>query len=151
MIIPVVSACHFPIESGIWRHIDLAAEDRLDTLCSRCPVKIDHAVHYSVIRDRSAVHAEFFHPRDIFFYLVRSIQQTILCMDMQMYKTHIPPLITQWQLQKGGFLTAETAFACHIFISREFLVISSIKHELDQFIYIFFLVSNNLKLRDLAV
>ena len=61
MIISVVAARHFPVESGVWGHIDLAADDGIDPLPSGFSVEINNAVHHSVICDRSAVHAELFH------------------------------------------------------------------------------------------
>ena len=88
MIIPVVTARHFPVKSGIRRHIDFTPQDRFDPLGARRSVEIDHTVHHTVICDRGAVHSQLFDPRDIFFNLIGSVQQTVLCMDMQVHKTH---------------------------------------------------------------
>ena len=89
MMITVVSAACFFIKTGSRRHIDLAAKDWLDSLCPRLPVKIDHTVHNTMVRDGSTVHPQLFHPRHILFYLIGPVQQTVLRVYMQMYKIHI--------------------------------------------------------------
>ena len=43
-----------------------------------------------MIRDRYAVHSQFLDSGNTFFYFVGTVQQTILCMDVKMCKTHIP-------------------------------------------------------------
>ena len=82
MIVPVFPACHLTVKPGVRGHIDLTAQDRIDALPPCLSVKIDHAVHDAVIRDRRAVHSQLFHPGHIFFYFIGPVQQTVLCMDM---------------------------------------------------------------------
>jgi len=82
MVIPVISACHFPVKPGIGSYIDLASENRIDPLLTCLPIKIDHSVHDSVIRNCRTVHPQLFHSCNILFDLVRAIQKTVLRMDM---------------------------------------------------------------------
>ena len=91
MIIPVFSSGHFSVKTGIRRDINFTPQDRINSLTFRLSVKINHSVHYSVIGDRRTVHPKLFHSCNIFFYLVRTIQKTVFCMDMQMCKTHLSP------------------------------------------------------------
>ena len=88
MIVPVLSAACLTVKSGVWCHIDLTPQNRIDPSCFRLPVKIDDAIHHSVVRDGCAVHAKLLHPGYIFFYFVGTVQQAVLCMDMQMCKIH---------------------------------------------------------------
>ena len=53
-----VNAVHL-IKAGAGRNINLTADDRLDPIFPGCPVKIDHAVHNTMVGDCSAVHAQF--------------------------------------------------------------------------------------------
>ena len=63
MIITVLPASDsFFIESRSRCNIDFASEDRLNPCCSCRTVKIDHTIHDTMIRDRHAVHPEFFYP-----------------------------------------------------------------------------------------
>ena len=82
MIISVFSSGQFPVEPGIGRHIYFAADDGVDPLFLRRPVKIDHTVHNAVIRDGRSCHPELFHLLDIFFDFIGTIQQTVFCMDV---------------------------------------------------------------------
>ena len=70
MIITVVPARDLPVEPGTRRHIDLASKDGIDPCFFCFPVKVDHPVHDSVVRDRRAVHAQFLYPCHIFRYFV---------------------------------------------------------------------------------
>ena len=82
MIVSVLTAGILTVKPGIWRIVHLAPEDWLDTLRARRPVKVDHAVHCAVVGDRRAVHAKLLHPRHIFFYFIRTVQEAVLRMDM---------------------------------------------------------------------
>ena len=82
VIISVVTARHFPVKPGVGRHIYLAPEDRINSLFLRLTVKVNDTVHNAVICDCGTVHSQLFHPGNIFFYFIRSIQQTVFCMDM---------------------------------------------------------------------
>ena len=91
MVIPVVPASYcFFIKPGAWRHIDFAAQDRLDADGLGSPVKINNAEHDAMIRDRYAVHSQFLDSGNTFFNFVGTVQQTVLCMNVKMCKTHIP-------------------------------------------------------------
>ena len=46
------------VKPGIRRNIDLASDDRTDACGLRRPVKINHAVHHAMIRNRHTVHAQ---------------------------------------------------------------------------------------------
>ena len=82
MMISALSTGSLTVKPGIRRHINFTAENRLDSLLSGFPVKIDHTVHDSVVRDRSTVHAQFFDSGYIFFYFVGTVQKTVLRMDV---------------------------------------------------------------------
>ena len=70
VIIAVFIAPNLPVQSGIRCHIHLTAKNRIDA-CRLCfPVKINHTIHDSMIRDRSAIHTKFFDTRHIFFYFI---------------------------------------------------------------------------------
>ena len=88
MIIAVVPARQLPVEAGIWRNVYLAAQNRVDALLPRRPVKIDHAVHCAVIRDRRRRHSKLFDALYIFFDLIGAVQQTVFRVDVQMRKCH---------------------------------------------------------------
>ena len=89
MIIPVLTAGKFLVKTGIGRHIHLTADDRIDSRFPGCSVKINHAIHHAMIRNRRAVHAQFFHPFYVFFDFIGSVQQGVLRMNVQMCKCHI--------------------------------------------------------------
>ena len=82
MVIAVLSAHLLTVKSGIWRDIDLTAEDWIDPRRVCRLVKIDHAVHDTVIRDCRRCHAKFFDPRNIFLYFIGTVQKTVFCMDV---------------------------------------------------------------------
>ena len=63
MIVPVLPSYGLPVKPGTGGHIDLTADNGLDPRLFSRPVKIDHPIHGSVIRDRHTVHAQFFRPR----------------------------------------------------------------------------------------
>ena len=90
MIIPVLPAVQFLVKPGVWSHIDLAAQNGLDSRLLRRQVKVDGAVHDAVIRDGGTVHAQLLHPRHIFLYFIGSVQKRILRMNMKMCKCHDP-------------------------------------------------------------
>ena len=88
MIIPVLSPGQFLIKTGVWRHIHLAADNGFYPRAFGCPVKINDTVHGTVIRYGSAVHPQFFHPGNIFFDFIGTVQKGIFRVDMQMYECH---------------------------------------------------------------
>ena len=86
-------ACASLIVSASGGDIYFASNDRIDTFCFCFLIEINHAIHDSVIRDRSSIHSEFFYSPDVIFDFIRPIQYRISCMSMQMNKAHIskPP------------------------------------------------------------
>ena len=82
MVVPVLSAAGFAVETGTRRHVNLTAEDRLDALRAGFFIKIDTAEHDAVIGDRGAVHAKFFDSGDVLFDLVRAVQKAVFGMYM---------------------------------------------------------------------
>ena len=73
MVIPVLAAGKLLVKAGIGRHIDLAAQNRLDSGFSCRAVKINDTVHNAVVGDCRTVHAKLFHTLDIFFYFVGTV------------------------------------------------------------------------------
>ena len=89
MIIPVLTCTGFLIKAGTGCYIYFTSENRIDSGFSGCTIKIDHPVHNTVIRDRTAVHAQLFDSFDTFLYLIRAVKQRIFRMHMQMSKCHV--------------------------------------------------------------
>ena len=82
MIITIfVISCLF-VKPGTWCHIDLASQDRLDSLSFCFFIKINHTIHDTMVSDSCTVHAQFLDPCHIFLDLIGSIQQTVFCMHM---------------------------------------------------------------------
>ena len=73
MIVSVFAAGQLPVKPGTGRHIDLTADDRIQTRCRRFFIKVDHAVHNAVVRDGCAVHTQLFDALDVFFDLVGTV------------------------------------------------------------------------------
>ena len=88
MVISVLPSGGLLIKPGVGRHINLAADYGFDPLRLRSPIEINHTIHHAVIRNGGTVHAQFFHPGNIFFYFVGTIQKRIFRVDMKMYKCH---------------------------------------------------------------
>ena len=88
MIIPVLPACQLPVKPGMRRHIDLAADDRIDAFRFRRLIEINDAVHHTVVGDGRTVHAQLFYPLYILFDFIGTVQKTELRVDMQMCKSH---------------------------------------------------------------
>ena len=88
VIVTVLSACSLFVETGIWCHIYFTAQNRLDSLFFCFLIKINHPVHDPMIGDCRTVHPQFLHPAHIFFDLIGSVEKTVFCMHMQMYKIH---------------------------------------------------------------
>ncbi len=88
MIITILSVRIFPVKAGSRRHIDLTADDGLDAHLPCRPVKVDDTVHDTMVGDGHAVHAKLPGPRRQLFDLTGTVQQTVLCMDVQMCKCH---------------------------------------------------------------
>ena len=93
MVIPILITSDLPVKAGIGCYIDLAAEDRIDPGRFCLPVKIDHTIHDAMIGDRRTVHTELLDPGHILFNFIRTVQQTVLCMDMQMCKIQSSSLL----------------------------------------------------------
>ena len=87
MEIAVLSGRIFAVETGSWRDINFTPDDRPDPLAHAFLIEINDAVHDAVIRDRSAVHPQFFYPADIIPDLVGTVQQTVFGMCMKVSKS----------------------------------------------------------------
>ena len=72
--------------------IDFAAYNGVYPLLLTFAMEIYHSEHYTVIGYGKRIHPEFFRPLDQIFYLPRSVEQTVFRMNMQMRKSHLPPL-----------------------------------------------------------
>ena len=92
MVVAVVPVALLPVQPGPRRHVDLAADDRIDPLFFCRLIKIDHAVHDAVIGDGCCCHAQFLHPADVLIDLIGSVQKRVLCVDVEMCKGHETPL-----------------------------------------------------------
>ena len=88
MIVAVLAIGVFPFKAGTGRHINLAADDGLDAHFPCRTVKVNDAIHNAMVGDGHAVHAKLFGPRRQLFDLTGTVQQTVLCMDVQMCKCH---------------------------------------------------------------
>ena len=88
VVISVITACQFFIKTGVWRHIDLASDDGSDALSLTCLIEINDAVHDAMVRDGSAVHAKLLDSLYIFFDFIGTVQQTVLCVDVEMGECH---------------------------------------------------------------
>ena len=88
MIIPILASRKLLVKPGVRRHIDLAAQNGLDTCGLGGPVEINHAVHDTVVGDGGAVHSQLLHSGHIFLYFVGTVQKRILRVDMKMCKCH---------------------------------------------------------------
>ena len=82
MIIAVLTARQLPVKTGMGRHVNLTADHRVDPRFFGRFIKIDNAVHNAVIRDRGAVHPQFFDIFHIFFDLVGAVQETVFRVDV---------------------------------------------------------------------
>ena len=71
-----------------WSEIDLTSNDRMNPLSLCLFIESDCTVHNTVIGHGDCIHAELFGSSHKIFDAARSIQQTILCMYMQMRKGH---------------------------------------------------------------
>ena len=91
MIIPVLTAANLTVKPGIGRHIHLTAQDRIDARLPGRPVKINDAEHDAMVGDGTAVHAQLLYPLNALFDLIRTVQQAVLRVDMQMCKFHGDP------------------------------------------------------------
>ena len=73
MIVSILPMAGFPVKTGIGSHIDLTTNYRIDACSLGRLIKIHHAIHHTVIRNRCTVHPQFFDPGYIFFYFVGTI------------------------------------------------------------------------------
>ncbi len=67
-------------------YIHLAAYDGFDACVFSLHVKIDGAVHSTVIGDCQGIHPQFFSAFDQLGYLAHAVQQAELGMNMEMFK-----------------------------------------------------------------
>ena len=82
VVIAVFAAAHFPVKPGTGRHVDFAADNRLDARFPGRAVKINDAVHNAMVCYRHAVHAQFLGTGNQFFDFARSVQQAVFRVDM---------------------------------------------------------------------
>ena len=73
---------------GAGSHIDLAADDGLDSLRLARLVEVHHAVHDAVVGDGHGALAQLLHPLDQQGNAAGPVQQGIFGMDMQVDKGH---------------------------------------------------------------
>ena len=88
MIIAVLPTSCFSVKPGSRRHINLAAQNGVDSCCLRSPVKINHSIHNPMIRNSRTVHPQLFYTGHIFLDLIGAVQKTVFCMNMKMCKIH---------------------------------------------------------------
>ena len=100
MVITVISTGLFSVKPGTRCHINLTAQNRIDPFRSGCTIKINHTKHHTMISDRCTVHAQLFYAAHVFFNLIRTIQQTVLCVDMQMCKIQIQTSFRKLKYEK---------------------------------------------------
>lgn len=67
-------------------HIDLAADNRFYSCFFSCQVEIDDTIHYTVVSNCKAIHAQFLGFGNKLWNTAHAIKQTVLCMDMEMGK-----------------------------------------------------------------
>ena len=84
MIIPVLVLTDFSVKTRIRCHVYLTAQDGVDPRRFGCPVKINDTIHHTMVCDSRAVHTQLLDPGNIFFYLIRAVQEAVLRMDVQM-------------------------------------------------------------------
>ena len=71
----------------VLRDIDLAAQDGLDARMLFCTVEeLLDAVHVPVVGDGHGIHSKFFHPVKKFLDGRKTVQDGILCMNVEMYE-----------------------------------------------------------------
>ena len=73
MVITILPAGQLFIKPGIRCNIDLTPKNRINALCLACLIKINHAIHDSMIRDGCTVHAKLLDTLHIFFNFIGSI------------------------------------------------------------------------------
>ena len=85
MVPLVIEPVHL-IEPCSLRHIDLAADDRMDPLFAACLIEIHRAVHGAVIGHRKGGHSKLFRALYQRLDTAGAVKQRILGMDVQMCK-----------------------------------------------------------------
>ena len=72
--------------------INLTADDRMNILCLGLLVEPNRAVHDAMVGHSNRIHPEFLRAPHELLDAARTIQQTVLCMYMQVGKRHrFPP------------------------------------------------------------
>ena len=89
VIFPGTLVGAFFLEAAGRRHIDFAADDRLDAVAHRFAIKLDGAEHVAVIGHRHGGLLERFDAFEELVYLVGAIQQTIFGMTVKMNETRV--------------------------------------------------------------
>ena len=87
VVVNTVNTVRHPAAS----QIDLAPDNGLDPGGLGGLVKINAAVHHTVIRQGNGTLAQLFHPVHHAVNAAGSIQKAVFTMDMQMYKAHVTP------------------------------------------------------------
>jgi hypothetical protein len=75
-----------PVVATAARDVRLAAYDGLDALRLHGIIKRDGAVHIAVVRHRAGRHAELRDPLGQRLNLYRSIEETVVCVQVQVYE-----------------------------------------------------------------
>ena len=88
MIISVFTPGKLLVKPGIGRYINLTSQNGLDARFLGSTVEIYHTIHNTVICNGSAFHPQFFHPGNVFFDFIRTVQKGIFRVDVKMYKWH---------------------------------------------------------------
>ena len=74
------------VKSGTGRHIDLTADDRVDPLCLAGPVKVNSAVHHTMVGNGAGGLAHLFDAPGQVTDAAGAVQQAILRMDVKMHE-----------------------------------------------------------------
>ena len=88
MIISVISRPCLFVESRPRCNIYLASDNRFSSFLQGCPVKIDHAIHDTMICNSKAVHAQLLSLRHNLINLTQAVKQTVFRMHMKVCKCH---------------------------------------------------------------
>ncbi len=88
MVIAVFPGNILPVKPGPGRHIDLTADNRLNSRIFTGTVKVDHAVHHAMVRNRQTVHSQRLRLGRQLRNLAGTVQQAVFRMHMQMCKRH---------------------------------------------------------------
>ena len=96
------------------REIDLTTDDGMDALRLCFLIESNGAVHNAVIGHSDRIHAELLRASNKFLDAARTVEQTVLCMHMQMCKGHASPPFR-------SFISSSLNFRCAEFLP-DFLI-----------------------------